>query len=108
MDAPPCARTRPGRKGFVGGAACGAVRACVLVGTEQARERSVADALGKLEGVRECFPVVGRAEVVILAEAPDLEGVARLVQRVSATRGVLVSETLLEVPLPGPGARRQP
>lgn len=81
------------------------MRTCILVGTAQAREDEVASALAKLEGVHRAFAVVGRPEVVVMAEVESLGGVVRLVDSLSRTEGVLVSETLLEIPVEAMGRR---
>lgn len=56
------------------------------------------DALGALPEIEDAFPVLGRPVVVARVDAPKLEGLAELVSRVSQIEGMVVSETLLEIP----------
>lgn len=74
------------------------MKACILVRVEPGAERSVTEDLASSEGIEDAFPVLGRPEVVVRVEAPQLESLGGLVSRVSEMDGVLVSETLLEIP----------
>ncbi|MGQ0535370.1 MAG: Lrp/AsnC ligand binding domain-containing protein [Methanobacteriota archaeon] len=74
------------------------MKACILVGTHTDDAPKVAAALAALDGVRASFAVLGRPEVVLRCEVVDLTALGRLLSSASATEGVLVSETLLEIP----------
>lgn len=73
------------------------MKACVLVATESDAP-PVAKAIEDFNEVQEAFPVLGRREVVVRADVRGLAHLAELIDRITATKGVIVSETLLEIP----------
>ena len=73
------------------------MRACILVAVRSA-PRTVASQLVHYTGVVDAFPVQSRKEVVVRADLRGMTHLAELVDRISATEGVIVSETLLEIP----------
>ncbi len=74
------------------------MRACVLVGVAPEEEQAVAETLGRLNGVVDAFPVLGQPEVVLRLEIDGMGELGRVLGDVSETDGVLVSETLIEIP----------
>jgi len=65
------------------------VEAYVLIQAEVGRAAEVADALGKIPGVRFADVVTGPYDVVVRAEAADIDGLAELiVAKVQAVVGV--------------------
>lgn len=76
----------------------GPVRACILVRVEPETERQVRDALADLSAVQDAFAVLGQPEVVARVRVPSMESLGGIVSRVSEIDGVVVSETLLEIP----------
>lgn len=74
------------------------MRACVLVGVAPETEQAVAETLGRLDGVVDAFPVLGQAEVVLRLAIDGMGQLGRVLGEVSETDGVLVSETLIEIP----------
>lgn len=77
------------------------MHACILVAVEE-NAGDVAKTIAAYPGVLDAFPVLGRHEVVARCRVHDLTRLRRLLDRVTATAGVLVSETLLEIPQVGP------
>ncbi len=70
----------------------------MLVGVAPEAERSVAVTLGRLDGVVDAFPVLGQAEVVLRVEVDGMDQLGHVLGDLSEVEGVLVSETLLEIP----------
>lgn len=73
------------------------MKACVLAAVESDPAK-VADGIAGVPGVLDAFPVLGRREVVVRAEVRNMSHLAHLLDRISASKGVIVSETLLEIP----------
>lgn len=74
------------------------MRACVLVGVAPEKEQAVAETLGRLDGVVDAFPVLGQPEVVLRLKIDGMGELGRVLGGISETDGVLVSETLVEIP----------
>lgn len=56
----------------------------------------VLEALKKIEGVREAYPVTGHCDIIAIVEVPDLKALASLVTRqVHSIKGVESTETLI-------------
>lgn len=67
-----------------------ATRAFILIETEVGRAQQVANALRSLEGVHSADVVTGTVDVIALAEAPEMAGLAELITgRMQAVRGVI-------------------
>ena len=65
------------------------VEAYVLIQAEVGRAAEVADAVGKIPGVRFADVVTGPYDVVVRAEAADIDGLGELtVAKVQAVAGV--------------------
>jgi DNA-binding Lrp family transcriptional regulator len=65
------------------------VEAYVLIQTEVGRAAEVADAMGKIPGVRFADVVTGPYDVVVRAEAAEIDGLGKLiVAKVQAVVGV--------------------
>ena len=71
--------------------------ACVLIRTAHGRFEDVVEFLGKIDGVKRIFPTLGRYDVVIDLEAPDLKAVDAAVLRMGKFAGVVFTETLVEI-----------
>lgn len=54
--------------------------------------------LDRVDPVKDAFAVLGQPEIVARVSVPSVESLGGLVSRVSETDGVVVSETLLEIP----------
>lgn len=78
------------------------MKACILVATK-ADAGHVADRVAHLPGVHDAFAVRKRNEVVVRAHLHGMAHLAELLDRISATEGVVISETLLEIPQVVPG-----
>lgn len=74
------------------------MKACILVRVEPGTETEVTGELESLEAIADAFPVLGQPEIVARVHAPELGNLAGLVGRISEVDGVVVSETLLEIP----------
>lgn len=65
------------------------IDAYVLIQVEVGRSAEVADAVGKISGVRVADVVTGPYDVVVRAEAADIDGLGELiVAKVQAVAGV--------------------
>jgi hypothetical protein len=73
------------------------MKACILVAV-RARPGLIAESTVHLPGVVDAFPVRKRMEVVVRAEVRGMAHLAELLDRLSGLEGVIVSETLLEIP----------
>jgi class 3 adenylate cyclase len=73
------------------------MKACILVAVGSDPQR-VAENTAHLPGVVDAFPVKRRKEVVIRADVRGLAHLTELLERLSAVEGVILSETLLEIP----------
>jgi len=71
------------------------LRACILVKTAAGKFNEVAKAIEKLEGVKRAFPVMGRTDVVVWAETPNLRSLGRLAYAIGRTPDVVATETLI-------------
>ena len=71
------------------------MKACILVKTTAGKYGEVAKAIANLEGVKRAFPVMGRTDVVVWAEAPDLKSIGRLAFAIGRTTDVVATETLI-------------
>lgn len=73
------------------------MKACVLVATEGDPAR-LAKHLVHLTGVQDTFEVLARREVIVRANLRGMQHLAELLDRISRADGVIVSETLVEIP----------
>jgi len=71
--------------------------ACVLIRTTHGRFEDVVKFLRQLEGVKRIFPTLGRYDVVVDLEAPDLQALDAAVLRMGKFAGVVFTETLVEI-----------
>lgn len=58
-------------------------------------ERMVKEEIKKVEGVKKVHAVFGRYDLIVQLEAPALEELSRLTDRVRAIAGVLSTESLI-------------
>ena len=71
-----------------------ATRAFILIETEVGRAKQVAVAVNALPGVRSADVVTGTLDIIALAEAEDMSGLAELITgRMQEVRGVRRSIT---------------
>jgi len=73
------------------------MKACILVAVRD-HPRRIAESTAHFPGVVDAFPVRKRMEVVIRAEVRGMAHLAELLDRLSGLEGIIVSETLLEIP----------
>lgn len=73
------------------------MKACILVAT-RIRASEVASRVRHLPGVMDAFAVRRRLEVVVRADLHGMGHLAELLDSISDTEGVVISETLLEIP----------
>jgi uncharacterized protein with GYD domain len=73
----------------------GMVKAVVLIRTQLGKHGETARAVARLNGVKLAFPVMGRADVVASVESPSIGRLNELVLRIAATKGVVLTETLV-------------
>jgi len=73
------------------------LKACILVKTTAGKYGEVAKAIANLSGVKRAFPVMGRTDVVIWAEVPNLRSLGRLAFAIGRTTDVVATETLIGV-----------
>lgn len=73
------------------------MKACVLVATESPPAQ-LARTLQDASAVLDAFPVFNRREVIVRAEIRSMNHLAELLDGITAAKGVIVSETLLEIP----------
>jgi len=71
--------------------------ACVLIRTTHGRFEDVVEFLSRLEGVKRIFPTLGRYDVVVDLEAPDLQALDATVLKMGKFAGVVFTETLVEI-----------
>jgi len=71
------------------------LKACILVKTTAGKYGEVVKAIGNLEEVKRAFPVMGRTDVVVWAEVPNLRSLGRLAYAIGRTRDVVATETLI-------------
>lgn len=56
----------------------------------------VLEALKKIEGVKEAYPVAGHCDIMAIVEVPDLKALATLVTKhIHSIKGVESTETLI-------------
>ena len=71
--------------------------ACILIRSEHGKFRETVERVKQFKEVRDAFPVLGRYDVVIDAEAPDAKALGNLVVRIGKLGGVVFTETLPEI-----------
>jgi DNA-binding Lrp family transcriptional regulator len=64
------------------------VEAYVLIQVEVGRSAEVADAVGKIPGIRFADVVIGLYNIVVRAEAAEIDGLGKLIGKVRAVAGV--------------------
>lgn len=58
-------------------------------------ERAVKEEIKKMEGVKTVYSVFGRYDLIVQAEAPTLEELPRITDKIRAIAGVLSTESLI-------------
>ncbi|MBO3802954.1 MAG: Lrp/AsnC ligand binding domain-containing protein [Candidatus Brockarchaeota archaeon] len=75
------------------------MKAAILVSTDSDKLSAVAAEVKKIQGVKEAFPVAGRADVVAIVDSKDLKELAGVSLKIFGIGGVSACETLVEVPM---------
>ncbi len=73
------------------------VSACVLVRTQRGTYDEVVDRIRQLKGVNRVFPILGRFDVVVDVEAPDVLFLGDTISKMGRLAGVIFTETLVEM-----------
>jgi uncharacterized protein with GYD domain len=71
------------------------MKACILVKCQPGKHGVVCDAIAKFNGVKSAFPVMGRTDVVIVADVVDLKALSSLALSIGKVTGIVASETLI-------------
>ena len=71
------------------------LKACILVRTKVREHSDVAARIKKMRGVLYSFPVMGRTDVVAAVKVGSLKDLSELALRISRSRGVSATETLI-------------
>lgn len=71
------------------------VKACVLIRVRANRHYQVAAELGRFEGVKSAFAVMGSADVVTRIEVKDMRALAALGTRIGNLADVVTTETFV-------------
>lgn len=73
------------------------ISACVLIRSRRGEFDEVVDRIKQFDVVKLVFPVLGRFDVVVDIEAPDITTLGTAVLRMGKIAGVVFTETLVEV-----------
>lgn len=73
------------------------ISACVLIRSRRGEFDEVVDRIKQFDVVKQVFPVLGRFDVVVDVEAPDIATMGTAVLRMGKIAGVVFTETLVEV-----------
>jgi uncharacterized protein with GYD domain len=73
------------------------ISACVLIRSRRGEFDEVVDRIKQFDVVKLVFPVLGRFDVVVDVEAPDIKNLGTAVLRMGKIAGVVFTETLVEV-----------
>ena len=79
----------------------GLISACVLIRAERGRFKEVVEEMGRFEGVKDVFAVLGRFDVVVDLEAPSMEDLTKTAFKMGNMAGVVFTETLVEAKVKG-------
>lgn len=72
------------------------MKAVILVSVEATKLSEVLDKVKKVSEVKEVFSVAGRADIVAIIEAKDLNGLSKISIKLNSIQGVSTTETLIE------------
>ena len=70
---------------------------CVLIRTLHGKDSDVVKSLSQLKEIKRIFPVLGRWDVVVDLEVPDIKALGNIVMRIGGFYGVVFTETLIEI-----------
>lgn len=73
------------------------VSACILIRTRHGEFSKVVDSIKSINGVVRVFPVLGRYDVVVDFNVPDMAALGKSVLKISRMAGVVFTETLIEI-----------
>jgi len=73
------------------------VSACILIRTRHGEFSKVVDRIKSIDGVVRVFPVLGRYDVVVDFNVPDMAALGKSVLKISRMAGVVFTETLIEI-----------
>ncbi len=71
------------------------MKACVLIRTRPGHHHRVAESIASLQGVKEAFPVMGTADVVVRVEVKDMKAMTELGTKIGNLQDVATAETLI-------------
>ncbi|MCD6264052.1 Lrp/AsnC ligand binding domain-containing protein [Candidatus Bathyarchaeota archaeon] len=72
------------------------MKACILIRAQPGKASAVLTAVRKLPGVKKAHLVLGRYDVIALAEVPDYEAAKKLTAKINSIKGLKSSESLIE------------
>jgi len=72
------------------------MNACVLIRAMHGKVMTVLEDVKGVKGVVKAFPVHGRYDIVVFAEAPDYNSVSKVSSEINAIKGIKSTETLIE------------
>jgi len=73
------------------------VSACILIRSKRGEFEEVVERIRQFKVVKRIFPVLGRYDVVVDVEAPDLITLGNAVLKMGRMAGVVFTETLVEI-----------
>lgn len=72
------------------------MRAVVLISIEASKLSEVLNKVNKIKGVKEAFIVAGRADIVAIIEAKELNELSQISAKLNSIPEVSTTETLIE------------
>jgi len=72
------------------------MKAAILISVEVNKLSGVLNEVKKVSGVKEAFSVAGRADIVAIIEAKDLNELSKISVKLNSILGVSTTETLIE------------
>ena len=72
------------------------ISACVLVGCQSGRLKTILHAIKQIENVKRSFPTLGRWDIIVEIVAQDIQKATTSALLISNLKGVKQSETLIE------------
>ena len=71
------------------------MKACILIRVRPGHHKRVAEKIVSLREVKEAFPVMGTADVVVRVEVKDLKAMTDLGTKIGNLQDVVTTETLI-------------
>jgi DNA-binding Lrp family transcriptional regulator len=76
------------------------LEAFILVNTEAGVLWQVLGAVHKIDGVKKVYGVTGQFDAVVLVQFSDLDYLGKMIERIHHVKGVLRTQTLMNIPAP--------